>query len=406
MDYQRRAFVKTAVFAVILVTYLYPGEAAAAPALGVECVLVEPDSVQIDGLLDDWGGLKQQSSGAFGIRCAQTEDRLFLSVTIQDETVIRTSPKANNPKQDKLTLSIGAGKKRSRLVVLPGTRGFEPVKTWRGKPAPDDVAADSMQRTGWAVELSVPLKQLAGWGRGTPKLQYELDYRDRRDGSKVARVKLAGTIRFAGATEVYRSFMAQTHLSRKDVRVDKLVDLDGDGGVERVVAGGKYVGVLNDQYSFLTLPVKSARDVIAVKVVDLAGEGRASVVTQYREHGNGGSRDVLAVWNLQGNGNFARSLAIEVRKQVGDNVLENAWRLEKIGKEPKKGKRRPKKGKRRTKGYELIVEAGEVTGWDEDSYDDVPPEDMRPILLPWAEQTSAVFTFEGNQAFGGDPIDS
>ena len=39
-------------------------------------------------------------------------------------------------------------------------------------------------------------------------------------------------------------------------------------------------------------------------------------------------------------------------------------------------------------------------------YDDVPPEDMRPILMPWAEQTSSVFYFEGDQVYGGEPLDA
>jgi hypothetical protein len=116
-------------------------------------------------------------------------------------------------------------------------------------------------------------------------------------------------------------------------------------------------------------------------------------VTEYREHGGGGSRDVVAVWALGANGSFARVLAVEVRKQLGGNSLANTWRLE-----PRTGKR----GKR-LPGQQLVVEAGEVVGWDEDSFDDVPPEDMRPILTPWAEQTTAVYYFENGQAFGGDP---
>ena len=97
-----------------------------------------------------------------------------------------------------------------------------------------------------------------------------------------------------------------------------------------------------------------------------------------------------------------------MRKQLGDNVLENDWQLQPRPVATKKKKRRRKKRKKkkvRTKGYELIVRPGAVTGWDEDSYDDVPPEDMRPILTPWGEQTSGVYYFEEGQAYGGEPLD-
>jgi hypothetical protein len=367
--------------------------AAVAKPVGVECALVEADGIEVDGMLDDWSGIDARDTGSddagFEIRCAQSEDRLFLALTVRDDSVIRTSKNAKRRDQDFLALSIGAGGAWSRLKVFPGTRGYEPIYTWRGgKVKAPAAVADSLQPNGWAVELGVPLTQLARWGRGTPRLRFAIDYVDRDDGKNKGRVKQTGTIRFAGSTAVYLSFMEQVRLSYKDKLIDTLVNIDGARGVERVIVAGKVVGVITDEYRYLTLPVQSASDVHKVKVVDLAGEGRASIVTHYREHGNGGSRDVLAVWNLQADGSFARSLAVEVRKQMGNNSLTANWRLQK------------RKGKR-ARGYELIVEAGEVVGWDEDSFDDVPPEDMQPIITPWAEETSATFHFEGDQAIGG-----
>src|SRR3972149_1655455 len=50
-----------------------------------------------------------------------------------------------------------------------------------------------------------------GGGRGPPKLAYEIDYQD-RDSSGGAAAKLAGTIRFSGATEAYVGFLRQTGL--------------------------------------------------------------------------------------------------------------------------------------------------------------------------------------------------
>lgn len=389
---------KIAAFAAISAAYASP--ASAGTSLGVECVLVEEGMVEVDGILDDWGGIEAHTAGTedagVTIRCAQTDDYLFLAIHVRDESVIRTSKKARTKQQDTLVLQIGAGRAWSKLHVAPGTRGFEPAMLWRGKKVKAPVqVADSAQEDGWSVELGVPLKKLPAWGPGTPRLVYKLHYLDVDGGSDRSSFDVKGTIRFAGATEVYKSFMRQTKLKRRDVRLDKIANVDGERGVERVIAGGRVVGVLNDEYRYLTLPVQSTSDVLKVRVVDLGGEGRSSIITEYREHGNGGSRDVLAVWNVQSDGSFARTLALEIRKQLGDNVLTNDWKLE-----PKQGKR----GKT-VPGYDLVVTAGEVVGWDEDSYEDVPPEDMRAIITPWAEQTSAVYYFEGDQALGGGPPD-
>ena len=384
-----------AAFVAIFVAYATPARAGA--SLGVECLLVEEDSIEVDGMLDDWEGIEPQSAGSVDagvkIRCAQTGEHLYLAIHVQDESVIRTSKQANGKKQDNLALQIGAGRAWSKLRISPGTRGFEPATSWHGKKVAAPVqVADSAQSDGWSVELGLPLDKLAAWGAGTPRLVYKLQYVDLDGGSERESFNLKGTLRFAGATEVYKGFMSQAKLERKDVRLDKIADMDGQRGVERVIWGGRVVGVLSDEYRYLSLPVQSTSDVLKVRVVDLDGEGRSSIMTEHREHGNGGSRDVLAVWNMQSNGSFARTLAVEVRKQLGDNVLLNDWKLE-----PRKGKR----GKT-VPGYVLVVTAGDVTGWDEDSYDDVPPTDMRAILTPWAEQTSATYRFEGDQAVGGE----
>ncbi len=143
--------------------------------MGVECVLVEEDMVEVDGMLDDWEGIEAHTAGTkdAGVKifCAQTDDHLFLAIHVRDESVIRTSKKARSKKQDSLSLRIGAGRAWSILEVAPGTRGFEPAMLWRGKKVKAPVqVADSAQRDGWSVELGVPLKKLAAWGPGTPRL--------------------------------------------------------------------------------------------------------------------------------------------------------------------------------------------------------------------------------------------
>ncbi len=388
-----------AIFIVFSTLYLCPREAEAR-RYGVECALVEDGLVEVDGMIDDWAGIKGRRHGGadsgFEVRCAHTESTLFMAVSVRDDTIVRTSKRPKPSGQDRLTLSLGAPKPGSQVEVYPGTRGFEPIARWLGRAAKAPVQiVDSQQPDGWSVEVALPLSKISGWGRGTPKLEFAIAYGDADGGSKRSSAKMAGTIRFAGATNVYKSFMHQTKLRRGDIKVDKLVNLDGARGVERVIAGGNVIGVLTDEYRYVTLPVTSPSDVVQIKVVDLGGSGKSSIVAHYRQHGNGGSREVVAVWNLLPTGNFNRTLAFEVRKEMDGYLLANTWRLA-----PKKAKR----GKRTVPGYDIVVEVAEVEGWDEDNYGETPAEDLRPILTPWGDQQSAVYHFEGDTYFGGEPL--
>ena len=399
------------VFAVISASYAGVGHAA--PSFGVECALVDPELVTVDGMVDEWSGIRGQRVGdkdlGLEIRCAQDEKKLYMLASVRDDSVIRTSKQRKN-NQDALSLRIGADRVDawSRLDVAPGTRGYEPLRLWGGGKArsPIDVA-DSLQPDGWSVEVAVPFSQLRAWGRGTPVLRYVAELRD-ADGGGADTLTMRGALRFAGSTDVYRGFMQQTHLSRSDVTLDVLANVNDARGVERVIAGGKFVGVLTDEYRYLQLPVDNTRDVLDVRLLDVAGGGKESILTHYREHGNGGSREVVAVWNLRADGSFARSLAFEVRKEMDGNLLTNAWRLEPKGTvvvdepEDKRKKKRPRP-KKAQPGLDIVVEVGEVRGWDENSFGEAPAEDMRPILTPWGDRQSVVYTFEGDEAFGGEP---
>lgn len=375
-----------AIFAVI-------SDLSTAAAGGVPCALVEPDFVAVDGILDDWRGIKGKKVGGAGadasleLRCAHDEAMLYVAVIVRDDRVIRTGNKGRTG-QDRLSLTLGQDGGRT-LVALPGTRGFAPEHTWAGGRLKDPAAAENaLQDNGWALEAALPLSSLRGWGRGTPALRYDVRYRDFDSNKDKVEIRDRGVIEFAGSREVYQSFMQQVGLSRKQVKVDVLAEVDGGRGVERVIVGGRVIGVLNDEYRYVALPIERDADLIKAKVVDLSGDGKSSVITHYRQHGNGGSRDVVAVWSLREDGKFIRTLAVEVRKEADGNSLTNTWRLEK-----------GKKG-----AIDLIVEVGEVVGWDERTFNDVPPEDMQPILTPWGDQQSAVFHFEGDTSFGGEPL--
>ncbi len=383
----------TSFFAVISCLYLLG--AGSAEAAGTICDQVGPDMFVVDGMLDDWREIRSFRAGGddpgFDLRCAYDDKNLYLSVDVRDKSMRRTGKK-----QDHLKINLSAGGKRASLTAYPGYKGTPPKRRWGGGKVPRWVEVeDTKQPRGWSLELAMPLARLDGWGQKSPALCAEVAYADADwDGEGIHPARFAGTLHFSWARGVYRGFLRAAHLSRSDIRLDTLAEVTGTPGRERVIAGGSVIGVLSDGFTYLTLPVSSPKDVLAVKVVDLAGDGTSALLAHYRQRGNGGSRDIVAVWYLEGS-NFSQILAVEVRKQLGDRVLSNRWYL------TPKGKFR--KGKHDKRGYDLVVEAGDVEGWDEDNYNEIPAPDVKPILQPWEDKTSAVYFFHGNVVEGGDP---
>lgn len=393
--------IPVALTAAVLVWSAAGATASADPAH--TCERVEDELVEVDGLLDDWRGSRRTVLGggkdlAAALRCAYDSSHLYLSLNIHDERILRTR-KARTRSEDHLVLRLGPGNKALALQVFPGQGKVRGRIRLGGRKLPSWMqAAETLQRRGWSFELAVPLARVPGWSAATGEIAARIELHDADSSARQTIddvLTWTGRLEQSGQAQVMRSFLKATGLSRADLRVDELAELDGRGSPERVLVGGRYVGVLTDRFVYMTLPVQSGEDVRRAQVVDLAGDGRAAIVVEYRQYGNGGSRDVVGVWYVDGAGAFSRALAFEVRKEAGGNVLASKWALVPRGKH--------RKGKRTRRGKDILVEAGEPVGWDEDSYEEAPATDVQPILRPWEDRTSAVYWFEDGEARGGDP---
>lgn len=388
------------------------------------CEQVASNLVVVDGLLDDWKGVGRTNVGgtdrdvSFELRCAYDDQRVYIAASVRDDYLYR-GKKPSTKKDDHLAIAVGAlgataSSKKSRnskrswqtgqLIVYPGNDKQKRKRTWNRRPLPDWLEAeDSLQRRGWSMELSMPLAKIKGYGKSTSALQAHIEYRDSDYAAKVeSKRAFTGQLQLQAAVELYNEFLSATGLSAGDITIDRMVDMDGKPGAERVIAGGDIIGVISDGFSYMKLPVASPSDVRTVKLADLGGQGVYSLLTEYRQHGNGGSRDLVAIWQIGGDA-LQRVFAFESRKQFEDKVLVNRWSLAPRGKYRKGGR------KARTKGvnaHDLVIEVDDrdAKGWDEDSFREIPASDVTSILLPWSDQTSAVYYFEGNAAQGGDPI--
>jgi hypothetical protein len=370
--------------------------AAAAPPTELVCTLAGPGLIHIDGLIDDWANLPEVTradadprDAAVAVRCAYDKTTLYLLVNVTDDRLIRTKQKTRD--EDHLVLGFGA--QAFEIYPASAEQGAKLAFGWVGRGAaslPRVSVADSLQKRGWSVELAAPLRGLPGLLRGAPSLPLTVELYDadsltaRHIESVVTTGELALTFEEAAAT--LKSFLEGAKVHRGDIVLDQTAELDGQDAPQRVVVAGRVVGLLGDGYSYLELPVESARDVLSVQLVDLGGAGRASLVVRTVERGNGGSREVLSVWNTR-NGQWNRLFAHEIAKVVGARHVTDTWELVPRG-----------KGR---KGVDLVIKPGEAVGFTAETWNETPASDMVPILLPWAGKPQEIWRFDGGMVSGG-----
>jgi hypothetical protein len=367
--------------------------AGSAVADGTACEKVDSDYFSVDGMLDDWRRIKKSWKGkdprdaAYRLGCAYDAKRLYLVMDVRDQRLLRYKSGA----QDEVRIKLGGPERALSISLLPGTRGFDTKVRLGKKKAPKWLeVVDSLQPSGFSVEASVPLRRIPGYGPSAPGVQAKIEFVDVDKGRSVAnRIRYQGLLYVGSGKAIYKAFLRAAKLSSSDIRLDKMVNVDTARGAERVLHGKAVIGVLSDSFSFMGLPVQSAADVLKVRVIDFAGNGRSFVLAHYRQHGNGGSREIVAVYKVAGDGTFPVLTSFEVAKSVGTKRIENKWGL------VKKGSRRKLARGEKKRGFDILVEALPAVGWDEDSFEEAPARDVNPILLPWMDETAVVYHFDG-----------
>jgi hypothetical protein len=128
------------------------------------------------------------------------------------------------------------------------------------------------------------------------------------------------------------------------------------------------------------MPASAAADVIKVELLPLGPKGSQIISALVRQIGNGGSRDLLMLWTVW-SGQLQPLVAIEVKKEMGGNVLEATWKIA--------------KGK---KGPELVVEPKPAIGFTADNFNEVPAEDADAIIVPWDDKKAGIaYTVTGKE---------
>jgi hypothetical protein len=360
----------------ILCVLLLGGTARAAD---LPCGPAEKGTIELDGLTDDWKEVDGIDAGgrdpnlSFTVKCNVEPNALLLLVDVRDNYFVRT--KAAKPGEDHLELVL-AGK---RILLWPGNAAAlkdKVVPTIKGMRT-----ATALQTAGYAMEMSIPLKEVPGFHPGNSTIKYSLKAldSDSKASLKTERtVDTSGSIQFAEGQSNVEAFLTDRHLKQGDVFFDKPMRMARkEGG--RVVLAGRYAAAITDGFTFIELPFKERKDLKDVRVIDLAGDGRDALVMRYLERGSTGAREVVAAWRFEGD-NVRRVFAAEVGKFQGANKIEDKVSFLKRG-----------------RATDILIEAGPAVGFTQASYQESPAEDIAPILLPWGDDKKARYQFRGDE---------
>jgi hypothetical protein len=350
--------------------------AARASAAPVRCDNAATSELSIDGLLDDWKSPVVARAGAapdgsVALRCAWDGTALAIALDVTDDRVVRV--RGGKGHEDHVDVSIAAGGAPVRATIFPGT-AIAPSKI-----VPHVDAADSLQPHGFSIELRVPAARLANFSPSTPSLALHVIFHDSdlAAGGKDTDVPLDATIELSDRTDLLDDFLRTTGLKKRDIVLDQMAELDPDRrGKERIVAGGTVIGVLTDQFAYVSLPVPHASDVRGVTLLPLGPKGQQVISAVVRQSGNGGTRDLLMLWTVW-SGQLQPLAQIEVRKEQAGNVLESTWTI---------------------KGKELVVTPKPAVGWTEATWNEASADDADSIALPWDHiKSGTAYRLDGHE---------
>jgi hypothetical protein len=356
-------------WAVLVALLMLCGRAEAA---AIRCDNIETTDFVIDGLLDDWktavlAHVGVPTDGAIELRCAWDGTALALALEIADDRVVRVRGKGH---EDHVDVAISAGGKPLAITVYPGNS----IAKSKYLAPPKIAIGDSLQPKGFSIELRVPADRLAGFSPSTPSLELHIVFHDSdaATGGHDTDLELATTIELGDRKDLLDDFLKTVKLRKSDIRLDTLAELDLDRrGKERLVAAGTVIGVLTDQFAFVSLPAAKPADIREVKLLPLGPRGQQVVSAVVRQSGNGGSRELLMLWTVW-SGQLQPLVEIEVRKELGKDVLECGWRIV-AGKKP-----------------ELWVEPKPAIGFTAETWNEVPASDVDGIVLPWDKAKGGV----------------
>lgn len=384
-----------------------PSLAAAEGASALPCRFVEENGIHIDGLTSDWDGINHTllqvmpQAGAPArtlsarVFCGYDAHSLYLLVDVDDDVLMRGS---GAKEEDHIELAFGVeekgGSRVDKLFIYPrssSAAGKQPrVVRWEGKKTPSVVEGegpvgkrkskgnafdvfDALQPRGYAVELRMPRSLIPGYRQGGPlRMAVRVVDSDAPSGGLAATAQTSplspleslSVVELEDASTSMGDLLSDLKLTAGDVYFDKTADI-GDG-TGRVLMIGKFVAFIGKNYAYQEI-VQQRSDIKDVRLIELDGKQQA-IALRISERGGSGGRELLRIYRLSG-GRFQTLFSAEVAKDQGPRKLSTQVSFGKKG---------------GAAMIELLPQP--AVGFSEATYNEMPAQDVIPILLPWQDK--------------------
>jgi hypothetical protein len=373
------------------------------------CGLVEDNTIHLDGLTSDWDGVSpyvlkvNPQPGApertLGVKlsCNYDEKNIYLLINVDDDVVLRSSGAPSG--EDHIELHFGVPEKKGgalrvdKLFIYPGSvpQKQKRVVKWQAPKAPKVVEGegpagrkkgsagaafeiyDALQPRGYAVEMRMPKKLVPGYKDGAPlRLSVRVVDSDSPNGKLAASAELSpgdspdelAVLEIEGGGASLDEMLGDLKQTSSDVFFDKNADLgDGPG---RVLMIGKFIAFSGKAYAYQEV-APSRADIKSAQLIDLDAKHQA-LALRIVERGSGGARELLRIYTLSG-GRFASIFSAEVTKEQGGRRLASQVSFD-----------------RRGQSTDITLTPQPAVGFSAATYNELPAEDVVPILLPWQDK--------------------
>lgn len=311
-------------------------------------------------------------------------------------------------------------KGKPAIVVKP-TKTSVDVKTWDGVPAGGETkpvllpwqAVSSRtyawkskgfelveEKSGKALIEGPPSKGSRFWSGSAPPPGYDQtagssarEPSESEEGGVGAAPKARPPTSEELMDQVYDLYRTERGAKKQKPRFDFVTNVAADETLERVVVHGKDIVVFGKRflqsrsYAYTTIGVEKPEDVLQVTAADLTGDGRAEVIVSgviraqasKKLGGDMVTRHALFIYRIMESG-VTRVFAAETGRSVGRNVVLQGVKFVPDG-----------------TGTQIELQPGRAHGWDQHTYpfpeDSAPYGGLEPLLLPWTDQGSRVYTF-------------
>ncbi len=373
----------------------------AAPRLA--CPLVEPKTIRVDGIINEWGELTPLTlsasdivSGAdkrnndkdlsVDIRCAYADgEGIYLLVEVTDSRIIVGGKNSDN--DDHVVISLGDPSQK--LVVIPPDENRKAMASGLPRNA---MARAVRQEMGYAIEMGVPW---GAWNLSPDLIEVPISVTVYDADSAVAgkpetvvaldKMDYPRTTRFefASIRALQDQIFDKLGIGEADIKFSKIGNYAAGKKLERAIWAGKHVIIIGGDagVSFFYMQLaEETENVLKCQDMDIDGDGVMDFFTELKVVDRPNEWKMVAVWSHRPRG-IERIFAHMLEFSSGEHFLVNTYRL-------------TEKNKRTTIEFSFVKASPSIT---QKSWKGTPPDpDMNPFIMPWDKPAKRSFTF----AFG------